>query len=124
MEEDILFKYSSKFDEKCQEWDTYLAAGNSKKANKCYKEIKNIFNIASDATKEDRENFYRDILEESVSIMTISVACVHMLIFDIDTKKAIKKLKKISKMPLQDSSAVFSSKMAIREWKSGRLKGF
>ena len=110
------------FDDYCQKWDVFLSNGNYKQANVYYKKIKHIYEKIR--TGDKKELFYSTLLKEYKNLRTLSTACTHMLILNINIELAEEKLKQISKMDKEKSSAVFSSKIVLQEWEKGNLIRF
>lgn len=120
--EDKCLNYLKNFDNYCQKWDMYLNEGNHKQANLYYKKITKIYEQIK--LSENKNLFYKTLLKEYENLRTISTACTQMLILNIDVELAEQKLKQISLMSNEKSSAVFSSKIVLQEWKKGNLIRF
>ena len=120
--ENKYINYLNNFDDYCKKWDMYLNEGDHKQANLYYKKIKQIYEKIR--VTENKKLFYRTLVKEYENLRTISTACTQMLILNIDVELAEKKLKQISQMSKERSSAVFSSKIVLQEWEKGNLIRF
>lgn len=120
--EDKYINYLKDFDNYCQKWDMFLTDGNHKEANSCYKKIKQIYEKVR--ISDNKHLFYITLVKESNNLRTISTACTQMLILNIEVELAEQKLKQISLMNKEKSSAVFSSKIVLQEWEKGNLMKF
>jgi len=95
--------------------------GDYKAANKSYKKMEKIFQLAINC--ENREMFYKSVLQATQDISTIIWCYLHMLRLNIDSKEAEKGLLEISKggdgiPPILATSA----RMTLQEWEKGNIK--
>ena len=107
--------------------DDYITYGNlmgdsssaPSKHNATYKKMEKIFGISINS--DDKELFYKTVLEKTNDVNTLTSCYVHMLKLGIDVKQALKGLEKIS----QDESLGilrFNAEMCLHEWSNGNIK--
>jgi len=94
--------------------------GDYKKGNEAYSKLEKIIMVAKDSNQ--KENFYKLILNTVIDIDTLTACCAHMLRLDINTKTARIKLKELANN--NEIHPIFKSnaKMFLQEWDKGNIK--